>query len=321
VIWDRPRYEFGDYNDFCPCGYGSRLGQALDGNEFVQTIELDLDAMLKNPIMDRINAGEADGLLNFLRSSSSLRTVKLRTTRERNGIEDEDGETLLEMLVFTAVAENPHGPIALRLDTMETEYGSYPVDVPPEALASALRATKSIEELVIWLGDGGSPGYRFGEDYQDDVDDEDDLPTQKEKAAGRALINKAFCDNSSRKRLHVLWESCEQSVAALVGALHQNGSLISVTCMDFTKIQRRRAEIYCTRNRRIGDVLTELSQLETEATNRSKVDWLPVRPTIFAVMKHSPKSATCRIFQCLIGLAKELGSPSRSSTKRTGIHR
>jgi hypothetical protein len=29
VIWDLPRYEFGDYNDFCPCGYGSQLGHKL----------------------------------------------------------------------------------------------------------------------------------------------------------------------------------------------------------------------------------------------------------------------------------------------------
>jgi hypothetical protein len=37
VIWDRERvYEQ------CPPGYGPRLGQALCGNEFVQTIELQL---------------------------------------------------------------------------------------------------------------------------------------------------------------------------------------------------------------------------------------------------------------------------------------
>lgn len=91
--------------------------------------------------------------------------------------------------------------------------------------------------------------------------------------------------------------------------------------MDFSKVQRRRAEMYCTRNQRIDDVLTELSQLETEAINRRKVDWLPIVPTLFAVMKHSPRSATLRILQCLIGLAKELGSTSRSSSKRTRIQR
>jgi hypothetical protein len=324
VIYDLPRYGFGDYDVFCPYGYGPRLGQALNGNEFVQTLELNLEPMLGNPVMDRIHAGEADGVLDFLRRSASLRTVKLRTTACRD---IDDGEALLVKLAFTAVAENPHGPLAIHLDTMETELGSYPIDVPPQALADALRATKSLEELVIWLGDGGSPGYWFDDDDDDDDDDchedvDDRLAEEKEKIAGRALLSQAFGDNTSLKRLHILDESCEQSVAALVDALRQNASLISVTCQDFTKIQLCRTEMYCTRNHCLNNVLAELGQSETEAViDRRKVDWLPILPTIFAVMKHAPRSATGRMLQCLVGLANELGSTSRSRSKRTRMQR
>jgi hypothetical protein len=49
----------------------------LEYSESVQTIELQLGHLLADPIMDHIN--DANGVLDFLRSSSTLRTVKLRT--------------------------------------------------------------------------------------------------------------------------------------------------------------------------------------------------------------------------------------------------
>jgi hypothetical protein len=87
------------------------------------------------------------------------------------------GETLLVKLAIMAVAENPLGPIALHLGHVDA--AGYPVDVPPDTLVQALRATTSMEELVIWLGDGGCPGFRFGEDYEDE--DEYDESTAIEK--------------------------------------------------------------------------------------------------------------------------------------------
>jgi hypothetical protein len=203
----------------------------------VQTIELQLGHLLADPIMDHIN--DANGVLDFLRSSSTLRTVKLRTSGSMDGDREiDDGETLLVQLAIMAVAESPHGPLALHLDNADVEEGSYPVDVPPKAFATALRATTSLQELVIWLGDGGSPGFYFGEGYvSDDEDINEDV--EKEKTAGRDAMALAFGDNCSLKRLQILEDSDARSVAALVESLRYNGSLIMVEYDELTDTQRK----------------------------------------------------------------------------------
>jgi hypothetical protein len=317
VIWDRARYRLSDNSfDFCPAAYGPRLGQALYGNEFVQTIELQLGHLLADPIMDHIQ--DANGVLDFLRSSPTLTTVKLRTSGSYDGDREiDEGETLL--LAVVAVAENPHGPLALHLDHADVEEGSYPVDVPPETLASALRATTSIQELVIWLGDGRSPGFYFGEGYDEDIDEDLD----KEKTTGREAIAQALRDNCSLKRLRILEDSDAQTVDALVEALRHNGSLLLVEYEDFTDIQRRQSQMYCTRNLGISDVLTELCKLDVaQEVSQSKVDWLPIMPMFLAVVRHSPRMAIGRVVQSLMGLGDVL-SPAAvtklSGAKRAGM--
>jgi hypothetical protein len=283
--------------------------------------------------MDHINDGDTNGVLDFFRQSRTLRTVKLRTSGSADGERSiSDGETLLVKLAVQAVAENPHGPLALHLDNVRVEEGSFPVDVPSDTLASALKSTTSIEELRIWLGDGSYPGYYFGEDYEEedyedeDYENEDDIPIvdeeEKEKTAGRNLIAQAFRDNSSLIRLRILEESNPRPVAALVDALRHNGSLTTVEYRDFTQAQRDRLQLYCARNQGIFDLIAELSESDTdEVHRRRKVDWLPIIPTLFAVVRHSPRMAASRILQGLLGLDEVLGHASTSHTKRTGIQR
>jgi hypothetical protein len=219
-----------------------------------------------------------------------LRSVKLRTSGSGDGERRiSDGETILAKLAVQAVAENPHGPLSLHLDNVRVAEGSFPVDVPADAFASALRTTTSMEEQLIWMGDGSYPGYYFGEDYEEEDygdddyedEDEDDIPTvdeekEKEKAAGRNLMAQAFRDNSSLRRLNILENSNPRSVAALVDALHHNGSLISVEYEDITEAQRDRVQLYCARNQGIFDLIAELrSESGTdEVHRRRKVDWL-----------------------------------------------
>jgi hypothetical protein len=319
VIWDRDRYENGDRDDFCPVGYGDRLGRALNGNEFVETIELQLGCLLPYPIMDHINDGDASGVLDFLRISATLRVVKLRTSGTMDGDREIcDGETLLVRSAVMAVAENPHGPIALHLDHVEVEEGSYPVDVPPDTLVSALRTTKSIEELIVWLGDGGSPGFYFGDEYEGFISDEDE---KRRKIVDRTKVAEAFRDSCSLKRLQILLDSDAQAITLLVEALRHNGSLLWVEYEDFTETQRGCVQLYCTRNQHIYDVLAELSESDTRRVDRRKADLLPVMPTFFAVMRHSPRMAASQILHGLLGLAEELGLTGRPSSKRVGIQR
>jgi hypothetical protein len=321
VIWDCDRYENGDRDDFCPVGYGLSLGRALNGNEFVQTIELQLGCLLPYPIMDHINDGDANGVLDFLRNSSTLTTVQLRTSGTMDGDREIcDGETLLVRYAVMAVAENPHGPIALHLDHVVVEEGSYPVDVPPDTLASALRTTKSIEELIVWMGDGGSPGFYFGEEYEGCISDEYE---EKRKIIGRTSVAEAFRDNCSLKRVHILLDSDAHAIALLIEALRSNGSLLSVEYEDFTETQRDCVQFYCNRNQHIYDVLAELSESELEAkrVDRSKVDWLPIMPMFFSVVQHSRRMAASQLLRGLLGLAEELGLKGRPSSKRTRIQR
>jgi hypothetical protein len=315
VIWDCERYENGDRDDLCPVGYGPRLGRALKGNEFVETIELQLGCLLPYPIVDHINDGDANGVLDFLRNSSTLRTVKLRTSGTMDGDREIcDGETLLVRSAVMAVAENPHGPIALHLDHVLVEEGSYPVDVPPDTLASAMRTTKSIEELIVWLGDGGSPGFYFGEEYEGCISDEYE---EQRKTIGRTRVAEAFRDSCSLKRLQILLDSDAHAITLLVESLRHNGSLLSVEYEDFTETQRGCVQLYCNRNQHVYDVLAELGELDTQRVDRRKVEWLPIMPMVFAVVQHSPRMAASQIFRGLLGLAEELGLAGRPSSKRT----
>jgi hypothetical protein len=236
----------------------------------------------------------AFGILDFLRRSPTLRTVKFRTS-----LHDCREEIILARYAVMAVAENRHGPITLHLDEVE---------MPPDSISDALRATKSMEELVIWLDDGSSP-------------DQDPVPLEieeKQRAAGRDLMAQAFQDNCSLKRLQILEDSDPQSVAALVDALRQNGGLISVEYPDFTDTQRRRAQMYCTRNQYISHIMAELMECDDTERSRRNADWLPIVPALFAVVQHSPRMAAWRIYQALIGLANDLGPTSTSRMKRTG---
>jgi hypothetical protein len=309
VIWDRERLDLGNRDDFCPVGYGPRLGRALRGNEFVQTIELQLGSFLPRPPSDNNDTADLNGVFDFLGRSSTLRTVKLRTSG--TGVRlIANSEALLVRTAVCAISQNPHGPLALHLGYAQVEEESHSVNVPLETLAHALRATKSLEELVAWLGNGGSTGLSFGREnewwYGPPMED------------GRTQVARAFRDNCSLKRLQILGGSDAQSVAALVDALHHNGSLITVEYEDFTDTQRRRAQMYCVRNQRVSDVLAELSEPDAEEVSRRKVDWLPILPMFFAVVQHSPRMAASRMLQGLTGLAEELGPTTKSTTKRFG---
>jgi hypothetical protein len=322
VIWDRERLNINNVvSKWCPVGYGPRLGRALKGNEFVQTIELQLGHLIPYSRENRINDGDANGVLDFLRRSASLRTVKLRTS----GLWIGNEETLLMKLAVMAVAENPHGPLALHLDYVDVEEWSHPVDVPSDTLASALRATTSMEELLIWLGDGSYPEFYFDGEYDYFGYDEYGMPIidekEKEKIASRSLIAQGFRDNCSLKRLYILVDSDGLSVAALVDSLRHNGSLISVEYRDFTEVQRDRVQSYCTRNREISDAIAELGESDTDEVSRHKVDWLPIIPTLFAVVQHSPRMSASRFLQGLMGLADELGPANKLHMKRTRIER
>jgi hypothetical protein len=318
VIWDRERLNINnDVSKWCPVGYGPRLGRALKGNEFVQTIELQRGHLIPSHHADDFKVeDDANGVLEFLRNSASLRSVKLRAGMV-GGRWMYDEEILVIKLAFMAAAENPHGPLALHVDLVDLEE-SYSADVPPDTLANALRATTS-EELSIWLGDGSTPGSLFGDEYQYDEDDFLLAYAQheKEKTAGLALVAQGFRDNCSLKRLHILGASGERSVAAVVDALRHNGSLISVEYRDFTEVQRDRVQSYCARNQGIVDIIAVLSESDTDDVSRPKGDWLPILPTLFVAVQHSPRMSASRILQSLMGLAEELGPSGRSSTKRT----
>jgi hypothetical protein len=308
-------------------GYPPRLGRALCGNEFVKTIELQLGYFIPFIFCYRLNDGDADGVLDFLRQCATLRTVRLQTSCAGNMNGDRSigtGETLLLNLAIMAVAENPHGPIALHLGHVDA---GYPVDVPPDTLAQALRATTSLEELVIWLGDGGYPGFCFGEVYEHlhEYDESTAIEKETEMASGHACIAQAFRDNCSLKRLQILEESNAESVAVLVDALYQNGSLITVDAVDFTETQVCRVQLYCARNQGIADIISQLGASDDDAddeeVHRDKVEWLAILPTFFAVVQHAPRMAACRILQGLMGLVEELGPTSTLHTKRARSQR
>jgi hypothetical protein len=164
VIWDPARLELGNRDDFCPVGYGPRLGRALRGNEIVQTVELQLGRFFpRPPSSGNTDTEDLNGVFDFLGRSPTLRTVKLRTSG--TGVRlIANMENLLVRTAVCAMAENPHGPLALHLDNVQVGEGSHPVSVPLETLARALNATKSLQELVVWLGNDGNPELTSGRD-------------------------------------------------------------------------------------------------------------------------------------------------------------
>jgi hypothetical protein len=143
-------------------------------------------------------------------------------------------------------------------------------------------------------------------------------------ASGHACIAQAFRNNCSLKRLQILEESNAESVAVLVEALYQDGSLITVDAVDFTEAQVRRVQSYCARNQGIADTISQLGASDDDADevlHRDKVEWLAILPRLFAVVQHSPRMAACRILQGLMGLAEELGPASTLHTKRARSQR
>lgn len=332
VIWDRDRDR--GCPDLIPDGYGPRLGQALLGNTVVETIELQVGMLPQQIANDddgrTYDETSADAIAQFMRSSPSLKVVKLRTSGSLDGDRCvSNDETLAVQKMVMAVAENAQGQtIQLFLDNVVVEEGSYPVDVPPDTLAAALRCAKSIEKLVVWLGDGGNPGYMLTRRYLSEGYDTNQV---EDKAAARNMVAAAFADNCTVKRLRIVGDSDDRSIRALVQVLRRNGSLVSVKFPQFKPSQKRLVQKYCARNKGLSNLLCKLQrqrsrvensksdQTETSDKDREacRLRLLGVMPTVFAVAQQSPRMAASRMLQGLQPFA-EVGSGSdkkRSTTE------
>jgi hypothetical protein len=338
VIWDDDR----NY-DLCPIGYGPQLGEALRNNTVVNCIELQLGLLEQRGLNTESGqrtyvANSGDEVLHFLRHSTTLRTVKLRTGAMAgdhgmiNYVDDEVTE-LVELAVM-AVAENPHGPLVLHLDnTYLGDETSYPVNVPTDTLVNALRVSKTMQELVIWLGDGRTEPY----EEPDDVEAQDEDAEEPEVI--RAKIANAFGDNTSLQRLIIWWASDARTVQSLVETgLRRNGSIVSVKLCDGNAAQKRLAKRYCDRNQGVLNFLSKLQQ-HTKAASGGNNDAgdvvaaaaaanddankdddarqrrLQVLPPMFTVIQHSPRMAFSRVLQGLNALSeKELEGHVGSQT-------
>jgi hypothetical protein len=127
----------------------------------------------------------------------------------------------------------------------------------------------------------------------------------------RSPVALALRGNQSLKRLQVSLDYSPQTITSLMQELLLNGSLISVEVVGsyLTHAQRRQIQIYSTRNHRNTALFTEMSSHEC-GRNEEIGALLPMIPSVFSVMQHSPGTALSRMLHGLMAFDQCLG-PAR----------
>jgi hypothetical protein len=73
-------------------------------------------------------------------------------------------------------------------------------------------------------------------------------------------VARAFRNNRSLKRVEILPDSDPRAIALLVDSLRLNWTVLSVA-------QRHRVQTYCTRNKRISDLLVGINKSDAEESS------------------------------------------------------
>jgi hypothetical protein len=204
-----------------------------------------------------------------------------------------------------AVADNPHGPIALTVGHEALVVGSpLPMGLSVQALTNALQVGRSIEKLVICLGSDDTLEFRRKFQFGPIMDFEflegsDESP--------RTLLATAVRDNCYLKHLEILPGSCDISITAVLKAIRRNGSLCTVVCNDFFNCDRMgRVRMYCTRNRHVHELLAKLTRDSEEDSMESNA-LLPMIPRVFAVVQQARRMAGSRMIQACLALSQVIG--------------